>query len=333
MWGLGEGLDTLDVKILRQSMQGRAMSPLDPDFRRSYRAMARAVGVDEGTVRNRVRRFRETGFLQAWMCHPNPRLWGAGSAITWFDVPQAVSKDDLVEQLKLVPGVYVIARCFGTLLAAAFLYEDERSLRRLGELIRRMSKAEDLTLWEIPFPPCGINLSGADCGLLRSLSNDPEKSHVIVSKEVGLSSRTVKRRLQRLYRGGAILAFGRINPKALRGSVTAVLLVEYPSNQQADIVQSISAHLDSYLFFMFPVLPFEPTEVMACVFNLMLPNVSMAQEILRWVRGLKGIAAARVELLEENAYSYGPFEELMERRVGQLGLHGAGANPPGLSGS
>src|SRR5690348_3185078 len=48
-------LDEVDQEIVRQLQQ---------DGRRSYREMARSIGVSEGTVRWRVRRLQETGALR-----------------------------------------------------------------------------------------------------------------------------------------------------------------------------------------------------------------------------------------------------------------------------
>ena len=49
---------------------------LQEDGRRSFRAIARGVGVSEGTVRTRVRRIEEAGALRI-LAFVDPSPWGA----------------------------------------------------------------------------------------------------------------------------------------------------------------------------------------------------------------------------------------------------------------
>ena len=309
-------MDNLDVKVLRLLIQGAATSPLDPDFRKSYRIIAKAAGVDEGTVRYRVRRFRETGFFREWRCCVNPLLLRAGAAIAIFDVPDSIPKDELMEELQLVPGVYYIARHFGNMVAVVMLYQEKRSLERRVELIRRMAKAKTLTLAKVAFPESDSILSRSDWMLIRSLFENPRKPCGLLSREIGLSSRTVGSKLRRLSDDGVLFALPALNPKALRGAIMSILLVTYPSNRKEELDRKIAPLLEPYLWQVFHMLPFEPSDAVHCIFNVMLPNVSVAQEVLRWILKLEGVTAARVELIEEVITIYEPFVELVAPHAG-----------------
>src|SRR2546426_10974247 len=89
-------LDGVDVRILRELLQGEG-SPLPPDFRKPYRAIARNLGLQEDTVRNRVRRFEESGLIREWHLMVNPHLLGTEDVAVWFDLPLTVSRDELIE--------------------------------------------------------------------------------------------------------------------------------------------------------------------------------------------------------------------------------------------
>ena len=310
-------MDRLDLRILRELIQGQATSPLDPNFRKSYRTIARVVGVDEHTVRNRVKRFHETGFIQDWRCVVNPRLGGAGAVAAWFDVPPGIPKGDLVEQLRLVPDVYLVVRFLGSLMSVVFLVRTEASARSRLELLRRMSKAERVNAGRDPFPPCGDALSEADRKILQSLSRHPRRPYAAISKDVGLSSRTVKRKLDRLSQQGVVFAFPSLNPKALTGSAMAAVMVTYPSDRKEALDREIAIRLDPYLWHVFHMFPFEPGDVVPCHFNVMLPNPAVIAEIRRWLRRLEGLGSARVELFEEVHTMYEPFETLMEDIAGR----------------
>ena len=53
----------------------------------------------------------ETLRVREWHIIVNPHLFGGDDIAAWFDV-QPATKDELMEQLKLMPGVFVVTnRC------------------------------------------------------------------------------------------------------------------------------------------------------------------------------------------------------------------------------
>lgn len=316
-------MDHLDVKILRWLLQGQTDLPLDPDFRKSYRAIARDLGLDEGMVRYRVKRFGETGFIPDWHLMANPRLWGGGHAIIWIDVPLSVPRRELFERLKLVPGVFYLTRFFGTVVEAYLAYEDEQSVRARAELLGKISDAKSVKFARWPFPVCGVALSTLDWRLVRSLSESPRRPYIAIAKELGVSSRTVKRRLLRLSRGGAVFAYPDFNLGALSGSVMASLFVTCQQSRMAEIDRTLSAKLDPYLWHAFHMLSFGPSDVVPCNYNLLLPNITVAQELVRKAQELAGVREARAELVEEIVVLSSTLEG-MTRRMAELLSVGVG---------
>src|SRR6059036_823676 len=77
-YGHGGKLDSVDVQILKELLQGQAAAPVNAQFRQSYEAIARRVGVDEETVRNRVKGYHRSGFIQDWRTIVNPNLLRSG---------------------------------------------------------------------------------------------------------------------------------------------------------------------------------------------------------------------------------------------------------------
>jgi hypothetical protein len=54
----------LGVRIYRKFFHGKIGPPLESDVRRSYRSMARKIGIDEVTIRNRIKRRRSERLLE-----------------------------------------------------------------------------------------------------------------------------------------------------------------------------------------------------------------------------------------------------------------------------
>ena len=311
-------MDEVDVRILRELAQNPPTAHPGTHFRRSFAVTAKNVGVDEDTVRKHVRWFHDVGLIERWRTVVNPTLFGGGEVALRVDVNPPTSKDDVVEKLRLLPGVVLLVRFYGTLIAVVLRYYDEAALRKLVELVKRIAEADRLHAARIPFPPCGIRVSKTDWDVLRTLHDNPRKPYVAVSRELGLSSRTVRRKLRRIAEEGAAFAFPALNPRAVPGGVMAALFVTYPAELKREIDRRIATELDAYLWHVFHMLPFEPSEPLPCSFNLILPNVASAREVLRWTKRIPGVREARIDLFEEIETSFEPFDEELEKRIGRL---------------
>lgn len=293
-------MDRLDTRILRLLVQGEVPSVIvQPILRVSFRSLARAVGVDEGTVRHRVKRFYDTGLIREWRPWPNPRIWGEHEAGAWFDVPHSVSREELTERLKLIPGMMIVNLFLGSMMAVVFRYAHEQSLERRVKLIQSISETENLEFGQIPYPECEITMEESDWKLLQSLDRSVRKPYYAIAEELGLSSRTVRRRLKRLIRTHAVFLFSEVKPKALQGATMVSLMVYHSLDRREDLFQRISERLDPDLWHLFFLMPLSPGQTMSTVFNLVLPNATRAGEVLRWAQELPGVEAARVDLHED----------------------------------
>jgi DNA-binding Lrp family transcriptional regulator len=288
---------------------------VNAQFRRSYESIAKRVGVDEETVRSRVKGYHRSGFIRDWRTIVNPTVVNAGEVALWVDVNPPTSKDDVVEKIRLMPGVILIGHFYGTLLGIVLRYHDENAVNRQIELIRKVSEADTIVAAKVPFPRCPISLEKADWGILRAIQREPRKPCVEIATELGLSSRTVKRRMQRMIEEAAIFGFPSLNPRAADGVVMATLLVTYAAEQKREVDEKIKTHLDSVLWHTFHMLPYRTGDSLMCGFNLILPHVGEAEEVLRWARRQQGILGVRIELFDGIETLYAPLDEEIEKGI------------------
>lgn len=297
---VGGKMDSLDTQIFGLIIHGGGGEfPFQSDFRKPFRAIARDLGVDEGTVRNRVRRFEETGFIKEWWTWVNPRLWGGGHAGLWMDVPPTISKEELMERMKLIPGADVITRFYPSMITAWIRYTEEESLRKRVDLMRRLAEADRFGFGDVIYPPCDLDLSRSDLQVLRAVEENPRKPYTVLAEEIGLSVRTVRRKLRRLIEGFAAFAFADIDVSAVRGAVMASVMVICPEEEQERIAPKVAGYLESYLWHMFQTRPFDDGEDMSCVFDLIIPNLSKGREMLKWIQDVPGVTESRIDLFEE----------------------------------
>src|SRR5213594_844559 len=96
-----------------------------PDIRntkKSYIEIAAKLGVDEETIRNRVKHLRDTGFFLGYRLVPNPVLFGRTFASHRIEFKDRESKQAAIPRLAQLDGVINIGSTYdksvlGTLLA------------------------------------------------------------------------------------------------------------------------------------------------------------------------------------------------------------------------
>ncbi len=300
----------MDVRVYREFFHGRTGPPLGSDIRRSYRSVARKLGIDEVTIRNRIKRLQQSGFLKGWRVLVNPSLVSVRFAQLWLNVRPLSAKDDLIAKLSLIHGVAVISDYYGSGLTVIIIYENEISAKREFELIKRMANAESMVHGNIPFPGCTIELTHTDWRIIRAIQADPRQSYPIIAREVGISQKTVKRRLQRMIEERALFVIPSLNPKALEGAIIADLVVFYASPEsKAGVDKRIVSRLDELL------IRAQVSDMEHGFFNLIIWNISKAKEILAWVREQPGVGSAFIELVQDRIELYESLNEPVDKKL------------------
>ena len=311
------GVDVLDVKILKDLIQRRATAPLDPQFRKSFTDIAQKLGVDSDTVRNRVRKLQQARLLGDWHIVVNPHLLGGDDVAIWLDV-EPPAKDSLIDEIKLMQGVFIITNFLGSRLLFFLRHDNQRFFETQLELVRRISKAQQIEFAKVPWPECTLKLSKTDWTVLRALQTSPRKTYAAVSKETGLSIRTVKRRLDRLIQAGVAFALPQVDPKALQGGVMAALEVVYPPDLKGEIDKTVDNRLEGHVWHILHLLPCQPGKNQHCVFSLVLWNLSDAKGIVHEVEHLPGVQSAWMHLYEDMIFLFDSFDEYLARKLSQM---------------
>jgi hypothetical protein len=141
------------------------------------------------------------------------------------------------------------------------------------------------------------NLTETDVAIIRALSRDSRKSAIIVAKELGLSTKTVRKRVDRLRRANTIFTFPILNLESLLGHIPIYISYVYTNKTvKSSVDRAIFSHFDTnYLIGSFSDPDFG---------NVVLGASKMAdaQKFLEWTKSQPGIASTRADI---------PIETLM----------------------
>ncbi|HKZ98355.1 MAG TPA: AsnC family transcriptional regulator [Thermoplasmata archaeon] len=192
--------DDLDIRIIKALA---SPSSFQWDARISYAHVAAELDVDEETVRNRVRRMNDVRFLRGWQLVLNPALLGREAAIVELRIDDSESKPEVISRLKLIEGVMLIDDFYGKELAVLTLCENSSSLERQVRLFASLCGGATPVWWKLGFPPCELIPTRTDWRIMQALRKDGRGRLSDVARGLGLSTRTVKRRVTQLVDGNA----------------------------------------------------------------------------------------------------------------------------------
>ena len=178
--------DDLDVRIIKEL--GNPDS-LQWNVRETYSSIAGRLGVDEETVRRRLKRAERLGSLPNWKMVINPLLMGCGAANIQLEIRDEKRKADIISELRKIDGIVKILDFRGGRLLLTLYFQDEASLKTKKGAIGSISGCTELIAWELGFPEPQIRMKTTDWKIIESMIDDARRSLKGVSESVGLSLR------------------------------------------------------------------------------------------------------------------------------------------------
>ena len=211
-------------------------------------------------------------------------------------------------KLKLVHEITGMVNLYGTGLRIFMIYNGDESRSRTIELISRITNAERIAPCRMPLPRSETrNLSQTDVAIIRALSDDARKSSLLVAKELGLSSKTLRKRVERLRKENTILPLPILNIASIPGIIPIYLSHLYSNSEVKNSVdREVISNFDaSYIMGSYA----DPN-----VGNVVLgaPAMGEVPKILHWAKSQAGIASARVDIPTETFVFPEKLIELLE---------------------
>ena len=279
--------DDLDRRIMREL---ESPGSLRWDIRASYASIAKKIGVDEETVRKRIVRVRESGLVLGWQLVVNPHLIGRDAASVEFEV-NASDKIFAIDQFKLMDGIISVLNFYGKGLQVGIYYDHEKALNRQISLMESICGCNHTHLWRVPFPDCEVKMTATDWLLLDVLRKDPRRKLVEVASETRVSSRTLKRRLDRMEEGYAFFLHAAVDFKKL-GGLAYRMLVYCNNKKKSYIDELILTKINnvewSYTF-----------AVEYSMFVIHCENTAEIERISSLVKDVDGIKEVKMDIIEE----------------------------------
>lgn len=219
-------MDALDMAILRELARDRVLFWGGMDPRLSTGQIARRVGVDRTTVRARLHAWKDEGFLRGQRVYPSPLLLGYRFAAGGVRVADPAMKPAVLAALREVEGILTLVEYVGNWIGVGQAFDSPAALERRLRLLAKLPGVADV---QKPFfPPTlepTVDLTPLDWRLMDALARLGVEPFSRVASEVGISTRTLTRRYERLVRGNALWHVPSLDFTVARAGVMAKLIV------------------------------------------------------------------------------------------------------------
>jgi DNA-binding Lrp family transcriptional regulator len=282
-------LDDLDIRIIKE-----LGSPSSPQWnvRETYSNIARRIGVDEETVRRRLKRAEKLGSLPGWKMMINPHLIGCDAASIDIEVGNEETKEKAISTVSQIEGVIKILDFQGKGLQITLYYPDPLALdRKVKQIASACSSMSEPTIWEMRFPSSDIRMTKTDWMIVRAMLDDARKSLEDVSKDVGVSARTVERRVTSMSAARVVYLQGTPNFKNFAG-LSCVFLVYCPDTEKKKSVDQIV---------LSKVERIELANTSArhySTFVTAFENLSQSDEFIKWIREQDGVKKVKLGIMK-----------------------------------
>lgn len=196
----------------------RLLVDLHEDARASYRALGRRVGLTPPAVRDRLRRMEAKGIFRGFWLTPDPQCLGREDLLVLFSGDR--TREDLQSALKVPEVAWAAWKTDGGLTVQMWPRDAERAVRQLSAALGISPAGQT-----IAEPSAHEPLSDLDWRIMDALVDDPRMPFGELCERTGLSAKTVRKRLQRMRRGGAVYITPKLGHLGDAGEIVFPLLV------------------------------------------------------------------------------------------------------------
>jgi hypothetical protein len=150
--------------------------------------------------------------------------------------------------LKHLDGVLIIAKFYDkAVLITLFHGAGEGRLAEEIQAITSRCKGKPITSWEMKFPRIAQKLSTIDWEIMQQLMINPERRLSEVARELRISTRTAKRRINNMMNSYAFFLIPLVNLRKLT-EVPCHLIVECAEAQKRTVDKLVSCQYGGMVF-------------------------------------------------------------------------------------
>jgi DNA-binding Lrp family transcriptional regulator len=218
-------VDATDVRIFCEMAFKYANYTAFTERHASPTEISKKLGLGEKTVRLRVRKMEEEGFIKYYQAIPNLALFGLKSATMYaFEADDVPSKSEKINYLRGAPWVLEITDLLGPIFTATLAGASNEAVQTIADGItsklslKRQLKLLDHNAVDPPLSPTKL-----DWQIIQKLRYDALCSSKEISKALSITYRMAEYRITRLLESRAFFIKALIDARKQKGLIFYIL--------------------------------------------------------------------------------------------------------------
>lgn len=189
-------MDEIDLIILRK---------LREDSRLTYRKLADLINMAVSTIHKRINTLKEDEVILGFTARPSI-IALKSLVVTVFGTSNAKSLSAVSKELGQNENIVSVAWASGKMMYISGILRDISALRDHSIYVSKTAKMSEPTVGiiDVPYITLPEPLTSIDYKIIKSLNRDSRKPLVDVADDVGLSTKTVKKRLDRMIENNLV---------------------------------------------------------------------------------------------------------------------------------
>jgi len=182
--------------------------------------IGKKLGLDEKTVRQRVNRMEESGFIKDYKATPNLAFFGMKVVSLFrFESHNLLTKFAIINGLKKVPRLVEAVDYLGPFLSCSIAGATPEEAKRESNLLAARYELGTVPLGSTAVSEPVTRLDGLDWKLIHKLRYDARSTDRDVARSLAVTQRMVGYRLSKLLGTGVIQVKAIIDPRRQAGLV------------------------------------------------------------------------------------------------------------------
>jgi DNA-binding Lrp family transcriptional regulator len=193
-------------------------------------------------------------------------------------------------------------------LLVSVYYQSEASLARQIALIESICDTKTLASWTAPYPRFESVMTKTDWLIIQALRKDPRTRLSDLALDLGISSRTINRRMKRLVEGNAFFLFLEFDFARIEGLHYLMLIHCEDEKRKREADKAIQSRLKKLVY----VETWAPNH---SLFAFDCENILEADGISTWTKKISGVNDMKLGIIRTRIHNMDWVDDEIQRRI------------------
>ena len=185
------------------------------------RQIGKELGISGGAIRARIKKMQKRKIIEKFTIKVEPPVLGFG---VLYIVVSGQNIKEILEQISLVGEPFFVVPCVGGITVCSIVVK-ENLQQKITLANKLMKDVRILSIFEAENPGFNSNLTKTDLEILEILIKEPRQKIENISKDTGLSTKTITRCIDKLQENDGIQFTVIYDPTKIEDFIPYAILV------------------------------------------------------------------------------------------------------------